>query len=184
MNAGPRTLWHVSDDPDIDIFRPHRARTAQIDDELVWAVDEEHVPAYWFPRDCPRATFWIGPKTSAEDAAWMNGARRVHVTEWDWWERVHSARLWLYRLPADTLEIHDVNAGYYVSRVPVAPLERVEVPDVIAKHADAQIEIRVTTDLWPLWDRVVGSTLEFSGIRLRNARAPLRPSTAHALLPR
>jgi hypothetical protein len=33
----------------------------------------------------------------------------------------------------------------------------------------AGIELRVTPNLWPLWDRVVSSSLEFSGIRLRNA---------------
>ena len=34
---------------------------------------------------------------------------------------------------------------------------------------DAWVELRIVDDLWPLWDRVVASTLEFSGIRLRNA---------------
>jgi uncharacterized protein DUF6886 len=37
-------LWHVSDDPHIEVFTPHRAPTAQIDDELVWAVDESMPP--------------------------------------------------------------------------------------------------------------------------------------------
>jgi hypothetical protein len=170
VTAACPTLWHVSDDPDIEIFRPHRAPTAQIDEKLVWAIDEEHIPAYWFPRDCPRATFWIGPRTTAEDA--------------DWWERFRAARLWLYLMPAASFEVHDERAGYYVSREPVAPLARVELDDVIRLHAEAGIELRVTNELWPLWDRVVASTLEFSGIRLRNARPPEKNSTSYALLPR
>lgn len=177
-------LWHVSDDPNIEIFHPHRAPTAEIDDDLVWAIDDAHVPAYWFPRNCPRATFWIGPRTSDADIAAMNGVARVHAIEWDWWERFRSARIYLYRMPPDTFTSHAPGAGYYVSREPVEPIARLELDDLVRAHADAKIELRVTNDLWPLWDRVVGSTLEFSGIRLRNARPPAGPSTAYARLRR
>jgi hypothetical protein len=50
----------------------------------------------------------------------------------------------------------------------VAPLELVELGDLLSLHADAGIELRILENLWPLWDRVIASTLEFSGIRLRN----------------
>src|SRR5260221_12654445 len=99
----PQTLWHASDDPNIEIFRPHRAPTAQVDDDLVWAIDDAHVPAYWFPRDCPRATFWIGPNTNAEDIAWMIGATRVHAIEWAWWEGFRTARVYLYLMPQEAI---------------------------------------------------------------------------------
>ena len=42
--------------------------------------------------------------------------------------------------------------------------------DLIARHDDAGIELRVLPNLWPLWNDVVASTLEFSGMRLRNAQ--------------
>ena len=118
------------------------------------------------------------------DIDWMNGATRVHVIEWDWWDRFRTARLWLYRMPPETFAVQDAGAGYYVSRDTVTPLECVEVDDVLQLHRSAGIELRITDDLWPLWDRVVSSTLEFSGVRLRNTRPPLRPSSAYALLPR
>ena len=169
MTADSLTLWHASDDPNIEIFRPHRAPTAQIDDELVWAVDDAHVPAYWFPRDCPRATFWIGPKTSSADVEWMRERTRVHAIERRWWDRFRAARLYLYRMPTDTFTVHAPEAGYYVSRETVTPLERVTIDDLAKKHAEAGIELRALDDLWPLWERVIASTLEFSGIRLRNA---------------
>jgi hypothetical protein len=38
----------------------------------------------------------------------------------------------------------------------------------VARHADAGNELRIAPTLYPLWDRVVESTLDFSGIRLRN----------------
>lgn len=36
------------------------------------------------------------------------------------------------------------------------------------------MELRVTASIWPFWRRVAGSTVEFSGSRLR--KAPLTPS--------
>jgi len=36
-------------------------------------------------------------------------------------------------------------------------------------HAAAGIELRITPSIWPFWRRVAGSTVEFSGCRLRNA---------------
>jgi hypothetical protein len=59
---------------------------------------------------------------------------------------------------------------YFVSREPVEPVEIVELDDLIGRHADAGIELRIVPELWPLWQRVIGSTLEFSGIRLRNLK--------------
>ena len=159
------------------MFRPHRPPTARVDDDLVWAIDDAHVPAYWFPRACPRATFWIGPMTTAADTAWLNGATRVHAIEWQWSERFREGRIFLYLMPPSTFTVHDADAGYYGSRESVAPLATVELDDLVREHADAGIELRVMDDLWPLWDKVTASTLQFSGIRLRNAR-PRNAATA------
>ncbi len=49
------------------------------------------------------------------------------------------------------------------------PLELVELADLLALHAGARIELRIAPELLGLWDNVVNSTLDFSGIRLRNA---------------
>src|SRR6266568_3233823 len=134
FGEGPHALWHVSEDPTIARFAPHRARTALTDEPLVWAVDTRHLPLYWFPRDCPRCTFWAGTRTNDGDLArFLDGQRqlRIHVVEEGW-------------------------------------LERVAIDDLIGRHAAAGIALRTAATLWPLWDAVVGSTLEFSGIRLRN----------------
>jgi hypothetical protein len=169
-------LWHASDDPSIELFRPLRAPISDRDDELVWAIDEEHLPAYFFPRDCPRATFWRCARTTAQDTALLAGAERVHAIEWQWWERFRDARIFLYRLPGDAFETANGEAGYYVARSTVRPIERIEASDLVRKHAELGIELRIVENLWPLWDRVIATSLCFSGIRLRNA-VP-RPSVA------
>jgi hypothetical protein len=61
--------------------------------------------------------------------------------------------------------------GYWLSRETVVPLEVLALGDLLELHAHAGIEFRLTRNLWPLWDRVVASTLEFSGIRLHNPAA-------------
>jgi hypothetical protein len=52
---------------------------------------------------------------------------------------------------------------------PVDAAERATIDDLLGRHAAAAIELRITPTIWPFWRRVVGSTVEFSGCRLRNA---------------
>ena len=168
---GPHALWHVSEDASIESFAPHVAATAESDEPRVWAIDTRHLPLYWFPRDCPRGTFWAAPETAPEDAErLLAGSQRVHAVEGDWLDRIRSARVVAYRLPEDTFEPDREVGGYWLSRETVEPLEVVELGDLLSRHATAGIELRVVENLWPLWDRVVASTLEFSGMRLRNAK--------------
>lgn len=86
-----------------------------------------------------------------------------------WLERVRDARLHLYRMPEESfIQSADV-AGYWTSRATVEPLDVVAIDVLIGRHAAAGIQLRRESNLWPLWDDVVASTLEFSGIRLRYA---------------
>jgi len=97
------------------------------------------------------------------------------VIEDGWLERVRETTLYLYRLPIQSFTEDPETAGYWTSRAAVDPLEIVEIDDLVGRHAAAGIVLRTAANLWRLWDAVVGSTLEFSGIRLRNARP--RPTT-------
>jgi hypothetical protein len=135
----------------------------------VWAVDTRHLPLYWFPRECPRATFWASSKTSDEDVdLFLAGDRslRRHVIERRWLGRMRTRHVVAYRLPARTFERWD---RFWISRHAVEPLEVVELGDLAERHASAGIELDVEDDLLELWGRVVSATLDFSGIRLRNA---------------
>jgi len=172
LGEGPQALWHVSEDATIERFEPHASRTATSREPRVWAIDTRHLPLYWFPRECPRGAFWSTESTMPKDAELLTGASRVHAVEGSWLERMRAARVVAYRLPAETFAADPEVGGYWLSREPVVPLETVELGDLLALHVGASIELRFVANLWPLWDRVVASTLEFSGIRLHNtARA-------------
>ena|SRR5438045_931993 len=169
---GPHALWHVSEDRDLRRFTPHRAATALSDEPLVWAIDTRHLPLYWFPRDCPRATYWAHEGTTAADVdGFLDGdrGRRVHVIEGRWLDRVARAILHLYRMPEATFTESADTAGYWMSSEPVEALARVTIDDLVGRHAAAGIPLRAVPSLLPLWDDVISSSLAFSGIRLRNA---------------
>ncbi len=167
---GPHALWHVSEDTTIERFVPHVSATATSGEPRVWAIDTRHLPLYWFPRECPRGSFWATSETTREDAErLLAGAARVHLVEAAWLDRMRAARVVAYRLPDETFTPDEVG-GYWSSREPVEPVERVELGDLLGLHASAEIELRLVASIWPLWDRVVASTLEFSGVRLHNAR--------------
>ena len=167
---GPHALWHVSEDATIRRFAPHVSETAQSDEPWVWAVDTRHLPFFWFPRQCPRGTFWATSTTTPADAELLVGSRRVHAVESGWLGRIRTTRVVAYRLPAESFAQHPEVGGYWLSDQTVEPLELVELGDLLELHAESGIELRIVPSVWPLWNRVVASTLEFSGIRLHNAQ--------------
>jgi hypothetical protein len=166
-------LYHFSEDPTIRVFAPHRAKTSSLDAPFVWAIDDWHAPMYFFPRDCPRACFWPGPQTTAEDRRlWFDyvRARMVIAIEAAWLDRVRAVTLYRYRMPEEPFELLDATAGHWVARGTVRPLSVEPVGDLLDALVGADVELRVTPTLVPLWGRVIRSTLEFSGTRLRNAQ--------------
>jgi hypothetical protein len=166
---GSRALWHVSEDDSIRRFEPHHRPGHSLDEALVWAVDTRHLPLYWFPRECPRATFWAHEGTGDEDVArFLDGdrRRRVHVVEPAWLAPMRTTRVVAYRLPESTFGRWD---RFWISRSAVEPLELVELGDLVDRHEAAGIALDTSDDLPDFWQTVVASTLDFSGIRLRNA---------------
>ena len=166
-------LYHFSEDPTIRVFHPHRARTSSSDEAFVWTIDDWHAPMYFFPRDCPRACFWPGPHTSESDRrVWFDHvrARMVIAIESAWLDRVRAATLYRYLMPEAPFELVDATAGYWVARETVTPLAVEPVGDLLEALAGAEVELRITPTLIPLWGRGIRSTLAFSGTRLRNAQ--------------
>src|SRR5947207_13487561 len=121
----PPALFHFSEDPTIRIFRPHVPRTNPNAEPMVWAIDAEHAPLYWFPRDCPRVTFWPGPETPAEVVERCfagTTARRIHAIECAWLERVRAAQVYVYRFSPEPFERLEAADGHWLARQDVVPL--------------------------------------------------------------
>lgn len=157
-------LYHFSEDPTIEVFVPRVARTQQVEGSWVWAVDDYRAPTYWFPRDCPRATWW-----NADDSG-----HRVHAIQWDWLDAFLAVELFVYRLPAETFRrteevFGSEGRGFWVTPEAVMPADVAPVGPLLDKHREARIEFRVVSDLRSLWlDVIERPGLDFSGIRLGN----------------
>ncbi len=114
-----------------------------------------------------------GGVEGAEGAEHAQGVQRVHAVEYGWLDAMREATLYAYRFAAEDFQpIGDPKSPHaMVSDHEVAPLAPPErVGDLFALHDEAGIELRVLPNLWPFWDGVIASTLDFSGIRLHNAR--------------
>ena len=48
-------LFHVSEEPDIEVFAPRLPKRKNLDPTvgLVWAIDEQRLSNFLTPRDCP-----------------------------------------------------------------------------------------------------------------------------------
>jgi hypothetical protein len=117
---------------------------------------------------------WVGPRTTADDRARIigpGGGERVHAIEYGWLERMRTVRLYAYRLPAALFRPFGKPRPHaMVASEPMTPLGPPErVHDLYGLHASAGIQIRVLPALWEFFDAVAASTVEFSGIRMRNA---------------
>ena len=69
------------------------------------------------------------------ESAWTSVARRVHVTELAWLQRMRTATLYRYDLPAAMFAPWNDASGQWISEAFVAPLNVVAMPDLFDAHA-------------------------------------------------
>jgi hypothetical protein len=173
----PDALYHISDQPDIARFDPRPAPSPRpgLEGQMVWAIDRDHLHNYLLPRDCPRVTFYALPESAPEDIDRLmagSSAKYVVAIEARWLPTVRRERLYQYELPPESFVALDEGAGYYISRAPVAPRAVTPIEDLLVELTRHDVELRVMPSLWKLRDLVIGASLQFSIIRMRNAQPP------------
>ena len=89
--------------------------------------------------------------------------------EFDWYARIRAAKLYVYELPADRFEEVDSIAGYSISRHSVLPQFMTETSNLVDEIVRRGYKLRLLSNLYPLRDEVVLSTVEYSIIRMKNA---------------
>lgn len=172
------TLFHFSDDPEIEVFLPRPVRVPSqrpeglewLNGPLVWAINDAYQTLYLFPRDCPRIVLWPTERSAKDDieAYWgHSSARFLAYIERDWLARLWNSKLYRYAVPSEGFEDFG-ERGTYVCRTEVTPLRRDTLQDLPYALAEQGAELRIVDDLSalrPAWE----SSLHASGIRLRNA---------------
>ncbi|PYE50055.1 hypothetical protein HUB98_28715 [Paenibacillus barcinonensis] len=169
-------LYHFSEEAHIDVFVP-RAKQNQPDvPAVVWAIDEQHEYSYYFPRDCPRIVLRRNVEISDEhqDLFFKYTDADIIVTvESEWYSRIVNQTLHRYHFPEISFRLFDETAGYYISDQVITPscIERIDhlMDRLIARG----VELRLTTNLYPLRDAVLKSDFQDFGIhRFNHAKQP------------
>lgn len=168
-------LFHVSEEENIEIFQPRIPDRNDLDKSvgLVWAIDEQRLPNFLTPRDCPRVTYHIGKNTSESDKIRFftsSTVNHVVVIEHDWFAGMRNTTLYLYEFDPSDFELQDEIAGYYVSKTPQKPIAKYQIDDLFEELTVRNIEIRITDNLWKIADEVRSSTLNWSLCRMGNAK--------------
>ena len=78
------------------------------------------------------------------------------------------SELYLYELEPQGFELEDAIAGYYVS-TQETNIVACKAFKPLALLRQQQLELRFVHNLWPVFDEVIDSSLDFSCIRMRNA---------------
>lgn len=171
-------LFHVSEESNIEIFNPRIPDREDMDKTvgLVWAIDEERLPNFLTPRNCPRVTYHINSKTSIQDKErYFSDAYNYHVViiEEKWYEIMTSTVLYLYEFDTKEFELQDNVAGYYISKVLQRPISKYKIEDLPKALYERNIELRMVDNLWSIADEIQQTTLNWSICRMRYAQPRL-----------
>ena len=168
-------LFHVSEEANIEVFYPRIPNRNDLDKTvgLVWAIDEEKLPNFLTPRDCPRVAYCIGKDTNDVDKKLFfssSSIKHTVIIENSWFDRMNDTTLYLYEFNISDFELQDEVAGYYISKTPQVPIAKYQVSNLISELIARNIEIRMVDNLWDIADRIKSSTLNWSLCRMKNAK--------------
>lgn len=167
-------LFHYSEDANIEVFIPKEKQNRPDFPAVVWAIDEEHEFTYYFPRDCPRIicrrTEGISEKNI--DIFFNNTNADIIVTvEIEWYTRIIGQSLYKYHFEEDSFELFDKTAGYYISYEVVRPICIEKIDNLVERLIRKGIELRITTNLYPLREAIIKSDFKEFGIhKFNNAK--------------
>lgn len=168
-------LFHVSEESNIEVFNPRIPDRNDLDKSigLVWAIDEERLPNFLTPRDCPRVTYHIGENTSEQDIEnYFTSKTMKHtvIIEHKWYEIMKNTTLYLYEFDPTDFELQDGIAGYYIAKTPQIPKDKYVINDLFKVLFERNIELRFVDNLWDISDRIKQTTLNWSMCRMGYAQ--------------
>jgi hypothetical protein len=167
-------LYHISEDANIKEFIPRKSEIYKELAPVVWAIDEEHIIYYYFPRDCPRIIYKFSSDITEEDTIkfFSNTVSNTIITiENRWYEIINKTILYKYIFDTDKFRLLDNTPGYYISEEKNEPKSVEKIDNIIKVLTDQDIELRFTPNIFPLRNSLIKSSIKyFSIIRFRNAK--------------
>jgi hypothetical protein len=166
-------LYHFSEEGNIQIFHPRKHPSYPERPAMVWAIDKDRSPLYYFPRDCPRIAYWPTSDTTERDRDYYfqaTAAQKIIAIEGDWLLRLQTTQLYRYTFLPDHFKMMDEGAGYFVSYETETPLSIEPAGNLLQALIQEEVEIRIVPSLQPLYEQLPKTSLHFSMIRMRNAK--------------
>ncbi|MDN3582534.1 DUF6886 family protein [Mucilaginibacter flavus] len=169
-------LFHISEQPGIELFEPRPSPSAfdKIAGNVVFAITEQLLHNYLLPRDCPRVTCYQSANTTIDDKAHFFGnttANYIIAVENRWHKQIVDTMLYCYEFDTANFTLLDECAGYYISYKPARPVNVTVIIDIIDELLKRNIELRFMPSIINFGEAVSNSSLNFSLIRMRNAKA-------------
>ncbi|MDR6549926.1 DUF6886 family protein [Paenibacillus qinlingensis] len=164
-------LFHVSEEKDIAIFHPRIPTRKDLDPDkgLVWAINEQCLPNFLTPRNCPRVTYHCNETTSDEDRRhFISSQSTMHVVaiEHKWFDIMQHTILYLYEFDSSDFYSLDPGAGYYVSEKSQIPIRILEIRDLFGELFRRHVEVRMLPNLWDLSDTIQQASFNYSMCRM------------------
>ena len=167
-------IFHVSEEDNIHEFQPRIPTRKDLNQSkgLVWAVNENCLPNFLTPRDCPRVCFHVGPNTSDADKEMYlsSSCQHVVIIENSWADMMTNTQLYLYEFDPEYFYLQDDNAGYYVSERTQVPINKMKIENLMQELFRRQVEVRFVEHLWESYDDIQQTTLHWSMCRMRYAK--------------
>ncbi|SDN10316.1 hypothetical protein SAMN05518871_103300 [Psychrobacillus sp. OK028] len=164
-------LFHISEEDSISIFMPRIPKRKDLKNRtpLVWAINEECLPNYLTPRNCPRVTYHCNEKTTLEDKKnFLSSDTITHVVaiEHKWFERMGNTNLFLYEFDPTDFYQQDRGAGYFVTEKPQTPINKIVIDDLFAELIKRNVEVRIIDNLWNLCEKIRKTSFDWSMCRM------------------
>ncbi|MFH5882519.1 DUF6886 family protein [Liberiplasma polymorphum] len=167
-------LFHVSENDSIVEFKPIKPYRKDIDQSvgLVWAINERALPNFFTPRDCPRVTYHVAPKTTTFDKETYFSSPHVHhciAIEHQWVSVLKNAKLTVYEFDPKNFILQDESACYYVSENVEVPIAKYTINDIFKALKDRNVEVKILPEIISLIDKIIHTSFYWSMCRMHHA---------------
>lgn len=164
-------LFHVSEEDNISVFIPRIPTRQDIDQSkgVVWAINEDCLPNFLTPRNCPRVTFHCNDNTNEKDKErYLSSGTTNHVIaiEHKWFDIMKNTTLYLYEFETTDFYLQDRCAGFYVSEKNQVPINQIVVNDLFKELINRKVEVRIIDNLWDLCEKIKNTSFDWSMCRM------------------
>ena len=167
-------LFHISEEKGIKAFSPRPIKKEvfpKLKGKYIWAITDEMVHNYYFPRNCPRVCRMIGKDTteSEKENFYKYGRQKgIIFINQEWKDRIYKTILYRYEFDIKNFELIDYEAGYYISTKEEIPIAVIEISNPIRELELEGILINYTEDLEKYRIENAKSKYRFSNIKINS----------------